>query len=66
MRWQDKLTDEELKHLRDHGIFSVRRFSVLRKFQMRNMEEICGNCDIPTEIAHGCMDCRKIAEKLGI
>lgn len=65
MRWQDKLTKEERKHLREHNIFSVRKFSVLRKLQIHRMEESSGNYDIPAEIAHGCMDCRKIAEKLG-
>lgn len=66
MRWQDKLTKEERKHLREHNIFSVRKFSVLRKLQICLMEKSSGNCDIPAEIAHGCMDCRKIADKLGV
>ncbi len=66
MRWQDKLTKEELKHLHEYGIFSVKRFFEMRERQCRDMLKISGNCDIPAEIAHGCMDCRKIADKLGV
>ena len=66
MRWQDKLTKEERKHLREHNIFSVRKFSVLRKLQINLMEESSGNCDIPAELAHGCIDCRRIAGKLEV
>ena len=66
MRWQDKLAAEERKHLRSTKIFSLKDFRELRKFQVMNMISWAGNTDIPTEIRHGCMDCRKIAEKLGV
>lgn len=66
MRWQDKLTKEERKHLREHNIFSIKRLKELRLRQIAIMEKFDSNHDIPAEIAHGCMECRKIADKLGV
>ena len=66
MRWQDKLTKEERKHLREHGIFSIKQLTEMRWRQIATMEKFDGNHDIPAEIAHGCMECRIIADKLGV
>lgn len=66
MGWKDKLTKGERKHLRETGVFSLKQFKDLRWGQIAMMEKIAGNHDIPAEIAHGCLECRRIAAILGI
>lgn len=66
MRWQDKLTAEERKHLREEGITTLSAFRTMRGQQRATMLRWGRSLDIPSEVAHGCMDCRKIAEKLDV
>lgn len=58
MKWQEKLTRDELKHMRDMGDRTLSEFRETRKLQLALEAEH------PKTIA--CFECRHIAKKLGI
>ena len=60
MKWQDKLTKKELKHMKDiAGCHSLKTFKENRKGQIQMRES--GKFD-----REPCFDCRSIALKLGL
>ena len=66
MKWQDKLTKNELAHLRrDAGVRSLMaaKRSFAKQAEMRKESDKAG---LPPGIAEPCWECRTIARKLGI
>jgi hypothetical protein len=59
MRWKDKLTAAERKHLRDMGIYTLRELRETREYQ-RHLKEL------PRAGGEPCHECKHIAVKLGI
>jgi len=58
MRWQEKLTQKELKHLHAQGITTLRGLRETREHQ-RAMKAACATVE-------PCFDCLSIARKLGL
>lgn len=54
MRWQQKLTKEERKHLRKNGITTLYELKEIREWQTRLTDKVV------------CWDCKSIARKVGI
>jgi len=55
--WKEKLTTEEIEHLRENKVNTFKRMRAVRKMQ-RSMAKMDGK--------EPCYDCRAIAVKLGI
>jgi hypothetical protein len=59
MKWQEKLTKAELKHLRESGPVTLRALRVNRAYQKMMKEQSGGHVE-------PCYECKKIAQKLGL
>jgi hypothetical protein len=57
MKWRDKLTKLELKHLADSGITSLEGLKRTRRHQIAQTAK---------SGVEGCWECRRIAAKLGL
>jgi hypothetical protein len=61
MKWKDKLTRPEQKHLREMGIYSLKAMRLNRETQVKMKEY--GDPEVKIE---PCWECRRIAVKLGL
>ena len=64
MRWQDKLTPEEFKHVKQYSGRTLKAFKENRKVQLKmvaDFEESSGR-----KGSEPCFQCKIIARKLGI
>jgi len=69
MRWQQKLTKTQLKHLKDCGITTLTAFIRCRKQQLSDMRKFDANpqnAERSAETVVGCWDCREIAKRLQV
>lgn len=65
MRWKDKLSDNDLEHLKVMCIETLKQFKEVRAAQIHANNEI-DKCYVSNWPHESCYECAEIQEKLGL